>query len=161
MKNTVTDDEPEKGCPMGFNQVETDIGLAMRCRVPVLITAQADRALAVARAIATGGNTPRSLTVCDGAIIVDAARHGWPDHATIGDERVIVVHEVQALNDVEQAALLQLLDAADVSGFPRILATSSASLFDHVRAGQFNEGLFYRLNVVHIRMCDVARVAAQ
>jgi len=135
----------------GF-EVETDIGLATRCLVPVLITAQPDRALAVAQAIADGGGKKTALTMCHGADIVSAARQEPREHRTSQNEAVLVVQEVQGLSDTEQAALLQLLGARDPVGYPRVVATSSACLFDRVRQGTFDATLFYRLNVVHIQI---------
>jgi hypothetical protein len=131
-------------------KLESEIGLARRSRVPVLISAPPDRAMAVAHAIATGvqGHTP-PVVMCDGAAIVSAARdrrgRGKSD-----DEMVMIVSEVHTLSGFEQAGLSQLLaDGAGV-GRRRIIATSSASLLDHVEQGTFDETLFYRLNAIHI-----------
>jgi Sigma-54 interaction domain len=134
----------------GSMKLENEIGLARRSRVPVLISAPADRALAVAEAIVSGvpGKTP-PVVMCDGPTIVDAARGECRESGT-EDEVVMIVREVQNLSEFEQAGLMQLLDQGAGVGRRRIIATSSASLFDRVGQGTFNETLFYRLNAIHI-----------
>lgn len=136
----------------GLDQVQADIRLARNTRVPVLITATPDRALAVAQAIAAGGKnkTKTPLTMWDGAAIVNAARQDWRESGTPRDQVVLAVQEVQALSETEQAALMELLSAQENVGYRRIVAMSSGGLFDRVRQGTFDEALFYRLNVVHI-----------
>lgn len=137
----------------GSTKLEHEIGLARRSRVPVLISAPTDRALAVAEAIVAGvpGKTP-PVVMCDGASIVDAARSNRRDNGETGteDEVVMIVSEVHMLSELEQAGLMQLLDQTAGVGRRRIIATSSASLFDRVGEGTFNETLFYRLNAIHI-----------
>jgi type II secretory pathway predicted ATPase ExeA len=99
---------------------EIDIRLARRHPVCVLITAPPDRAMAIASAISDP------------------------------DVEDLVVHEIHGLNQAQQTALLRLLETDKNRGRCRIIATSSASLFDRVREGAFLEALFYRLNVIHI-----------
>ena len=62
----------------------------------------------------------------------------------------MIVREVHMLSEYEQAGLMQLLDQGAGGSRRRIIATSSASLFDRVGEGTFNETLFYRLNAIHI-----------
>ena len=99
---------------------ESDMNLARRYPVCVLITAPPDRAMAIASAISD---------------------------ADIED---LVIHEVHGLNEAQQTALLRLLETDMDCERCRIIATSSTSLFDRVREGTFLESLFYRLNVIHI-----------
>jgi hypothetical protein len=100
-----------------------EIGLARQFPVSVLITAPADRALAIANAIADENETE-----CED----------------------LLVREVNGLSEAEQVALMQLLDTETDQGRRRIIATTSTSLFDRVQNGAFLEDLFYRLNVIHI-----------
>ena len=99
---------------------EFDMKLARRYPVCVLISAPPARAMAIASAIADP------------------------------DVEDLVVHEIHGLNHAQQTALLRLLETDMDCGRCRIIATSSASLFDSVREGTFLEALFYRLNVIHI-----------
>jgi transcriptional regulator of acetoin/glycerol metabolism len=136
----------------GPADLEIEIGLAKQSRAPVLITAPADRAVAVAHAIAAGvTQTKPAVVMCDGSAVVRAARPGGGGNGTGADEVVLVVREVHALSDTEQAALMLLFDRTiDDAGHRRIIATSSVCLFDRVKRGMFDAGLFYRLNIIHI-----------
>ena len=100
---------------------EGEIGLARRYPVSVLITAPADRALAIANAISA-----------DGKALVVQEINGLSDA------------EQLALMTLLDA------DAGGEGGRRRIIATTSTSLFDRVQSGTFLEDLFYRLNVIHI-----------
>jgi Sigma-54 interaction domain len=130
-------------------KLQADIELARQSRVPVLITAPLDGALAVAHAIVAGGNkaTP-PVKVFDGAALVSAARGDRREDKTIGDDVVLVVQEVYALSHTEQAALAQLLFAG--AGKRRVIVTSSVCLLNRVKHGAFDARLFYRLNAIHI-----------
>jgi hypothetical protein len=110
-----------KGCPMTeLRKHESDMNLARRYPVSVLITAPPDRALAIAAAISDP------------------------------DVEDLVVHEIHGLNEAQQTSLLRLLETDMDCRRCRIIATTSTSLFDRVREGTFLETLFYRLNVIHI-----------
>jgi hypothetical protein len=137
----------------GLMNLETDIGLAKQYRLPVLITAPADRALPVAREIAAGGKKNKKrlpVVMFDGAAIVSAALGDGRANGTATDDVVLVVREVHALSDTEQAALMLLLYDGEEGRHRRIIATSSVCLFDRVARGAFNAKLFYRLNAIHI-----------
>ena len=132
----------------GLTRVETEIEFARQSRVPVLITAPPDRALAIAHAIALGGKKGTyRMVMCDGDAIVSAARGDRRENGTTDNGVTLVVPDVHALSEAEQAALVQL--GEDVR-HRRIIATSSVCLFERVRQGTFNGTLFYRLNVIHI-----------
>ena len=64
----------------------------------------------------------------------------------------LLLREVHALGEAEQAEIARVVGGPDSPrvNAPRIISTSSVSLFDRVRKGAFDERLFYRLNVVHI-----------
>jgi hypothetical protein len=92
-----------------------------------------------------------SVVMCDGAAIVRAAAPGGGGNGATAKETVLVVREVHALSDTEQAALMLLFDRQEAeAGRRRIIATSSVCLFDRVKRGMFDAGLFYRLNIIHI-----------
>jgi len=132
----------------GLTKVETEIELARQSRVPVLITAPPDRALAIAQAIALGGKKATfRMVMCDGDAIVSAARGDRREHGTTDNGVTLVVQEVHALSNGEQAALVQLGEGVR---HRRIITTSSVCLFERVRQGTFNTTLFYRLNIIHI-----------
>ena len=64
----------------------------------------------------------------------------------------VLLREVHALGEAEQAEIARVVGdtGSPCSNAPRIISTSSVSLFDRVRKGAFDERLFYRLNVMHI-----------
>ena len=135
----------------GLTMMETEIELARQSRVPVLITAPPDRALDIAEAIAAGSKRGTfRMEMCDAAGIASAARGDRWEDGTTDHGTTMVVPEVHAFNEHEQAALMQLLKAGEAARHRRIITTSSACLFDRVRRGTFNETLFYRLNIIHI-----------
>ena len=131
--------------------LESDIGLARSFPVSVLITAPPDSAMKIAHAIAEGHGRPTpGLVMFDGAALLDPANRRMWERGATDDDADLVIREVHALSAVEQAALMKLLDAAYETGRRRIIATSSASVFDRVEQGTFMAALFYRLNLVHI-----------
>lgn len=135
----------------GLTTVEIEIELARQSWVPVLITAPPDHALAIALAIAAGGQKGTSrMVLCDGAAIVSAARGDRRENGTTDHGVTLVVQEVHALSETEQAALMQLFKAGEEARHRRIIATSSACLLDRVQQGTFNKTLFYQLNIIHI-----------
>src|SRR5262249_9678675 len=109
-------------------------------------------ALAVAQLIAGARSRrrkPANVVVCDGASIVKAAL-GDPKTAAAACAAVLIVGEVDALTDVEQAALLLILNDEGMDLRGRIITTSSVCLFHRVGQGTFDARLFYRLNAIHI-----------
>jgi hypothetical protein len=119
--------------------------------VSVLITAPADSAMKIAHAIAEGYERPApGLVMFDGAALLDPANWRRWEKGAADDEADLVIREVHALSESEQAALMRLLETASETCRRRIIATSSASVFDRVERGTFMAALFYRLNVVHI-----------
>lgn len=69
----------------------------------------------------------------------------------------IVIYGVDTLTRREQLALNQWLIAGN--GHARVVSSASASLFPMVEAGVFDDGLYYRLNVVTIDLTSPAAVA--
>ena len=60
----------------------------------------------------------------------------------------LVIHGVETLTRREQLALKEWLNAGN--GRARVVSSASASLFSMVESGVFDDGLYYRLNVVLI-----------
>jgi transcriptional regulator of acetoin/glycerol metabolism len=144
-------DEPKWG------QLALDIQVAAKTKAPVLISAPADCAVNVARAIAAFASVWKAadVVVCDcagggdlGAAVASArAGSGEPDTA------ILLLREVHALGETEQAEMARVfteLGDGRLHGAPRIISTTSVSLFDRVLEGAFDERLFYRLNALHI-----------
>jgi transcriptional regulator of acetoin/glycerol metabolism len=130
---------------------ESEIKLARKFPVSVLITAAAERALAIAHAIAGPGEMGRpAVTMFDGAAILDAAnRERWGAAGT-GDAGDLVIRDIHRLTSAEQTALMALLDTGRQPGSRRIISAAHACLFDRVQDGTFMRELYYRLNVIHI-----------
>jgi transcriptional regulator of aromatic amino acid metabolism len=62
----------------------------------------------------------------------------------------LIVDEVRTLTMEDQAHLLEWLNAA--SSPPRVISTSSQALFPCVELGLFAVALYYRLNVILMRI---------
>ena len=105
-------------------RLQSEIELARHARVPVLISASHASARALVLAIT--------------------------ERLTPGGDADLVVWEVHALTEVQQAALLKTIVDGELTGRLRVIATSSACLLDLVSRGTFSETLFYRLNAIHI-----------
>jgi DNA-binding NtrC family response regulator len=71
-----------------------------------------------------------------------------------GEGEVLLLREIQALTPAQQVWLTEVLEDADPERSPRIIASSSVSLFNRVKQGLFDARLFYRLNVLHLVVSD-------
>lgn len=152
--------EAERGNSMtsgpDWGQLALDIHVAARTKVAVLISAPPDCAVNVARAIAASADEWKAsqIVICDcaggddlGSAIASAQSVGG--HRT--SEVILVLQEVHALGAADQAVVAALLAAWHAGrNSPRIISTSSESLFDRVRQGLFDGQLFYSLNALHI-----------
>ena len=139
-----------------WGQLAFDIHVAAQTRAPVLISAPASCAENVARAIAAYSSawTPPELVVCDcaeGVNLAEAVASARARGVDL-DKVTLLLREVHALGEAEQAEIARVVGGLDSPSVnvPRIISTSSVSLFDRVRKGVFDERLFYRLNVMHI-----------
>ena len=141
-----------------LEELEDDVDIAARSRVPVLITAPPGRALSIARAI-TARSAPAGgarMQICDSAAgddILAALSEGRLRAAMGIGTTTFVLQEVHMLSEIEQEAVNKLLDTRPnrpLDDMPRIITTSSVSLFDRVRQGAFDDRLFHRLNTIHI-----------
>ena len=73
----------------------------------------------------------------------------WPKDG----RATVIVRAVDALNDEEQRQVLDLLNDSGNGSPPRqVITTSARSLFPLVHEGLFREDLYYRLNVVHLKI---------
>jgi hypothetical protein len=131
-----------------------DAVLAVRIGCPVLISGPADEALDLAQMIASESGLHGGVQVCD-LDRPDAAREvAIRPHPS----RVLMLPEVHTLTGAQQAELMQALDDALARGIPpRIIASSSVSLFNCVRRGAFDADLFYRLNALTVEVAEVAQ----
>jgi hypothetical protein len=153
-------DRRYEGCDL-----EDDLEIAARTRVPVLITAPPDRALSIAQAIATRndpGGAAR-MRVCDSAAgddVMAVLDENRLQASLDGRGTTFLLREVHMLSGIEQEAVMRMLDTRLLSAIdetPRLITTSSVSLFDRVRQGAFDERLFHRLNTIHIMVAPSGR----
>lgn len=134
---------------------EMDLQVAARSRLPVLISGSPRCALMMAQAIAgrlsRADRTIRVLS-CDAARSTDldaAFAPTEPDDAPAAQTSVLLLREVHALTRTSQSMLQRLMTVRPI-GAPRVVASSSVSLFQRVQDGLFDPELFYHLNTIHI-----------
>ena len=133
---------------------EMDLQVAARSRVPVLISGSPRCALMMAQAIA--GRLARAdrtirIVSCDAADSDDldaAFGSSSSDDARSAHASIVLLREVHALTHAGQS-MLQRLRAMRPEA-PRVVASSSVSLFARVKEGLFDPELFYHLNTIHI-----------
>ena len=138
-----------------WGQLALDIHVAAKTKVPVLISAPPECAVSIARAIAAFAGAWKANDVvvwdCAGDNLKAALAGVQSLNGRHPNEAILLLREVHALDAAEQAAVAGLLTAWYTGeGAPRIISTSSVSLFDRVREGTFDEQLFYSLNALHI-----------
>jgi hypothetical protein len=121
-----------------------DILLAARSSCAVLISAPPDEALEIARAIALEKGSIDRLLVHDSG----PAEAGEVPGSRL-NPLILLMREVHDLTPRQQRLLMELLEERQGRP-PRIIASSSVSLYDRVREGTFDAGLYYRLNTVHV-----------
>jgi Sigma-54 interaction domain len=145
-----------------LDDFEPDLRIAAAHDVCVLIAAHRDLALKVARDIADRDRTRSGMRVldCDAleprAVRVALADSFVPEAQAVPGCGTLLLREVHALDPQTQAVLADLLASAKLTGGgPRVIASTSASLFDRVRSGQFDDGLFYRLNTIYMAFMEV------
>jgi hypothetical protein len=138
--------------------MQEDVRAAARSSVPVLISAPPDRAFTIAQTIVARSEASGSsgIRVCDAAAgddIVAALSEHRLRAAMVEGKRTFLIPEVHMLSEVEQEAMMKLLETRPTrppAEMPRLIVTSSVSLFDRVLQGTFDDRLFHRLNVIHI-----------
>jgi Sigma-54 interaction domain len=142
----------------GDFDLEDDVEIAARTRMPVLITAPLERALSIAQAIAarndpSGAGAMRVVDSASGDDVMAALAENRLRESMHEGATTFLLQEVQMLSEIEQDAIMRLLDTRPSRALeetPRIISTSSVSLFERVRQGAFDERLFHRLNAIHI-----------
>jgi len=143
-------------CSPNWGQMALDIHVASRTQLPVLISAPPDWAVNVARAIAAFNDTRNAddVVVCDCAGGDDVRAAVATAQSVSGrhpSDVILLLQEVHALGAADQATVANLVAASHKGkSAPRIISTSSVSLFDRVREGAFDDQLFYILNALHI-----------
>jgi hypothetical protein len=87
------------------------------------------------------------------ATAVHETMYDWSQPWPKDGRATVIVRAVDALNDEEQRQVLDLLNDSG-NGFPprQVITTSARPLFPMVHQGLFREDLYYRLNVVHLKI---------
>lgn len=154
MSGTTQDDanrDPHPPAPRLDAEFEADLQCAMTNTSPVLITAPADVATAVAARIHRNSLNRRSAF-----LTVDCARTQRPEQLemvfdTAGPRGTVFLRDVDRLAPSLQSLLYFRIAPLGV----RVIAATSVSLLCASAQGAFDEGLFYRLNQIHL-MADQA-----
>lgn len=141
--NRYIGDPPSLGLSAEF---EADVQCAMTNTSPVLITAPTDVASALARRIHRS-----SLNRRGAFLTLDCAGTHAPEQLSAAFEAAAPSGSV-FLRDVDRLSpdLQKLLYSRIVPLGVRVLAGTSVSLLCAAAQGTFNEGLFYRLNQIHL-----------
>ncbi len=76
-------------------------------------------------------------------------RPGLPlELPTRGRAATVVLEDLTRLTNEEQVRMLGWLE--EVAGYIRVVSTTSVPIWPRVARGEFNEVLYYRLNVVYV-----------
>lgn len=104
-----------------------------------------------ARVIQKNGlrNHDRSVTLVAGPTTSTAELTAAIEQAGQG---VLILEEVGLLNPEVQAELVRQIESEPATKFPRLIATSCDDLREHVTTGQFRSDLFYRLQILEVRL---------
>ena len=87
------------------------------------------------------------------ATAVHETMYDWNQPWPKDGRATVIVRAVDALNDEEQRQVLDLLNDSGNGSPPRqVITTSARPLFPLVHEGLFREDLYYRLNVVHLKI---------
>jgi DNA-binding NtrC family response regulator len=134
---------------------DEDVAMAARGGAPVLLTGPAELTLVVARRIHdVSARREGPFTVVDcggpGPTVVESLVEAFgdplstplPAPTTVG---TMYMKNVGALSPVAQRLVAGLLAHP---GRSRVIASTPRPLFDRVAGGEFDESLFYRLNVM-------------
>jgi two-component system response regulator FlrC len=152
--------------------LQDDLQAASECDLPVLISIDSGSvAMALARWI-----HERSLRAAVPIVMIDAATTTAPYQSRFLDDlhasanawgrstgTTLLVTHIERMSPPVQEDMLRFMDRCDgvVGGRPvRVIATARQSTFTCVQGGRFREDLFYRLNVIHIRLGRLRSVAA-
>jgi transcriptional regulator of acetoin/glycerol metabolism len=139
-------------------QMARDLRLATVTDLPVLISGTPAASREIACELDRQSRSPKgAVAVVDcrerGALgALQSLTHDPIDPDDAAAVRILLLQEVHALDPVDQALLEKEIEELRMRpGRPlRILASSSAPLFDRVVDQLFSERLYYRLNVIHL-----------
>jgi hypothetical protein len=131
--------------------LHSDLDLAVRYPVPLLITGPADVASSIVQTIAARARIEAADVVVwdldrrDEFLSADRAERA------LTRARVLWLKNVDRSTRLQQAAFVHLI----AGGFPnslrlRLIASATTDLLARVRVGAFDRTLFYRLNTLHI-----------
>jgi len=134
--------------------LESEIRLAARTRVPVLISANRARAFGIAAQIHSRSNTlAGKMVAIDCAVSPQSCgmQLGRGDMSDVGTLVLLDVEHMPLDAQVRVRTLLtDALNGTAPARRPRLIVSSSANLFRATEMGRFDADLFYRLNTIHI-----------
>jgi len=133
----------------GMRTVEAVIRELSQNDVPVLVVGEpgSGKEAAAARIHAISNRSPELFVTCDGKDASKDVISGWRDQGG-----TIYLQDVGDLNLEAQAALVRQLTAAGDGQRPRFICGTSRELEPEVRAGKFQEDLYYRISGVCLRV---------
>lgn len=131
--------------------LQQDLQLAADCDVPVLVSGiRRSMGERVAWWIHR-----RSARRTAPFLVMDGRYRGVPAAVIAAMRRVqhgtLFMAHVDQLSPAMQVALLEFLERRGGEGL-RLIAGSEGSVLQRVRNGQFREDLYYRLNLIHLRI---------
>ena len=133
--------------------VEEDIACAAASRGNVMITGERGTGKrSVAGLIHRKSGRRGGPFVIGGRIDLVDYRCQDPESGPLQAARngTFLLEELDAIHPQDGADLIRFVDCGVESSNVRFMAATSIPLCDRVRAGQFPESLFYRLNVIHV-----------
>ena len=104
-----------------------------------------------ARVIQTfgAGSPERAATLIAGpGTTIDELHHALDEVAG----GLLIIEDVGRLDEPLQAELVREFESRSPAAFPRLIATSSDDLYQAVAAGRFRSDLFYRLQILEVRL---------
>jgi Sigma-54 interaction domain len=128
--------------------------IVLRAPLCILISGPRDVTWESARRIARSCGSGLAWIDCDRVAsdeLADMLREHLVREPQKSLDRILFLREVQVLSPANQQLLEQLITSQKPrQKRPRLIASSSLSLYDWVQAGLFDEALFYKLNAVHL-----------
>jgi hypothetical protein len=92
------------------------------------------------------------------ATAVHETMYDWNQPWPKDGRATVIVRAVDTLSDEEQRQVLDLLNDSGNGSPPRqVVTTSARPLFPMIHQGLFREDLYYRLNVVHLKIGEAPK----